>query len=46
MAYGFGSRLIASLERKCGHLAIPGLLRWVGGFQLLDIQDFPGQKTA
>ncbi|MCF6311585.1 MAG: rhomboid family intramembrane serine protease [Verrucomicrobiales bacterium] len=35
MAYGFGSKLIDSTERKFGHLAIPGLLRWVGGFQLI-----------
>jgi len=35
MANGFGSKLVASTERKFGHLAIPGLLRWVGGFQLL-----------
>ena len=35
MSYGFGSRLVASIEHKFGHLAIPGLLRWVGGFQFL-----------
>jgi len=35
MANGFGSRLVASIQRKFGHLAIPGLLRWVGGFQFL-----------
>lgn len=35
MAYGFGSRLIDNTERKFGHLAIPGLLKWVGGFQFL-----------
>ncbi len=35
MAYGFGPRLIASTERKFGHLAIPNLLHWVAGFQFL-----------
>lgn len=35
MAHGIGSRLVASTERKFGHLAIPGILRWVAGFQLI-----------
>lgn len=30
-----GSRTLDSLERRFGGLAIPGLLRWVGGFQFL-----------
>ncbi|MCB1229200.1 MAG: hypothetical protein KDN19_02975 [Verrucomicrobiae bacterium] len=30
-----GSRVLDSLERRFGGLAIHGLLRWIGGFQLL-----------
>lgn len=30
-----GSRTLDTLERRFGGLALPGLLRWVGGFQFL-----------
>ncbi|MCP5538630.1 MAG: hypothetical protein H7A53_08455 [Akkermansiaceae bacterium] len=30
-----GKTLLAIAERRLGHLAIPGILRWIGAFQLL-----------
>lgn len=35
MSYETGSRLLDRLERRLGHLALSGLLRWVAVFQFL-----------
>lgn len=34
---GFGEKMLNSLERRFGNLAMPGLLKWIAGFQLLGL---------